>query len=52
MEVWFSFALKLVEDVNTGALSFKLFTLTVIACVADNSPSDTVTVAEYEDLVS
>ena len=52
MEVWFSSALKLELDVNTGALSFKLITLTVIACVADKSPSEAVTVAEYEDFVS
>ena len=50
--IWFSAALKDADEVNTGGLSFKLFTLTVIFCEAVATPSLTVIVAVYEDLVS
>ena len=37
--------LKVAEEVITGALSFKLLTLTVIDCVVELAPSFAVTVA-------
>ena len=50
--VSFSLTEKLAEDVNVGALSFKSTTVTVISCVVEFVPSDAVTVAEYDFLVS
>ena len=52
MAIWFSAALNEADEVNTGALSFKLLILTVIFCAAEATPSLTVIVAVYEDLVS
>ena len=47
IDVWFSSALKVVLEVNTGELSFTFVTLTVISWVAElSSVSTTVTVAE------
>ena len=44
--------LNVVSDVNTGALSLTSITLTVISWEPEFTPSDAVTVAEYEVLVS
>ena len=43
--VEFSATLKLASEVNTGALSLRLFIFTVMSCVAEFVPSDAVTVA-------
>ena len=50
--VWFSAALKVETEVKTGELSFKLFTLIVISCVTEKTPSETVIIAVYVVLVS
>ena len=43
--VWFSAALKLADEVNTGATSSTSVTVTVILCVVELVPSVAVTVA-------
>ena len=50
--VWFSAALKVASEVNSGAISFTLVTLTVMAWVSVFVPSLAVTVAVYVVLVS
>ena len=50
--VWFSAALKVASEVNSGAMSFTLVTVTVMSWVVSFTPSVAVTVAVYEDLVS
>ena len=52
MAVWFSLTLNDAEDVNTGALSFKSTIVMVMSWVVELVPSEAVTVAEYEFLVS
>ena len=51
---WFSSALKLGEELKTGALpsSFISVIETEIFCMTESDPSLTVTVAEYEFFVS
>ena len=41
----FSSTLKVEDDVNTGALSLRLFMLTIMFCEFDSEPSLAVTVA-------
>ena len=50
--VWFSAALKVASEVNSGAISFTLLILTVISCVVEFVPSLAVTIALYKVLVS
>ena len=50
--VWFSTAVKLAEDVNTGAVSSTSVMVTVTFCVELFVPSVTVTVAVIDFVVS
>ena len=52
MVVWFSSALKVVSEVNSGGTSFTLVTLTIMSWVTELVPSLAVTVAVYVVLVS
>ena len=40
--VWFSAALKLADELNTGSASSTLVTVTVMLCVVESVPSVTV----------
>ena len=46
MAVWFSAALKVASELNSGAMSFTFVTLTVMSWVVELVPSLAVTVAE------
>ena len=50
--VWFSSALNVVEELNSGKLSLTLIMVMEISWVVSLTPSLAVTVAVYSDLVS
>ena len=50
--VWFSFTLKLADEVKLGSLSLRLLMLTDMDCDDQLFPSVAVTVAEYDVVVS